>query len=89
MLLGAAAGALFGVSDVAIKALTGTVPHEVLSLVAPWTLAALVAGIGASYAAARGLQIGEGVAVITATSAAAILSTIVDGILVFGDPLGR
>ena len=37
VLLGASAGILFGVSDIAIKALTGTVPGDVLSIVSPWT----------------------------------------------------
>ena len=31
-MLGAAAGILFGVSDVSIKALTGTVPGDLLSI---------------------------------------------------------
>jgi drug/metabolite transporter (DMT)-like permease len=88
-LLGATAGLLFGVSDIAIKALTGDVPSDVLALVSPWTLAALCASIGAFYASARSLQIGEGIAVITATSATANLSTIAGGIVVFGDSLGQ
>lgn len=36
----------------------------------------------------RSLQIGDGVAVITATTAAANLATIVGGIVVFGERLG-
>jgi hypothetical protein len=86
--LGAAAGILFGVSDVAIKALAGTVPTDVLTIFGPWTLVALVASVGAFYASARGLQIGEGVSVIAVTSVAANVSAILGGILVFGDPLG-
>jgi multidrug transporter EmrE-like cation transporter len=89
VLLGTAAGLLFGVSDIAIKALSGTVPVDLLSLVSPWTFAALIASIGAFYASARSLQIGEGIAVITATSAAANLSTIAGGVVVFGDSLGE
>jgi multidrug transporter EmrE-like cation transporter len=88
VLLGAASGVLFGVSDVSIKALTGTVPGDIWAILSPWTLAALLASIAAFYASARSLQIGEGIAVITATSAAANLSTIVGGVLVFGDSLG-
>ena len=49
----------------------------------------MLAGIGAFFASARGLQLGEGVAVIAVTSVAANLSTIVAGVLVFGDPLGK
>ena len=41
IMLGAAAGILFGVSDVSIKALTGTVPGDLLSIVSPWTAVAL------------------------------------------------
>ncbi len=88
VLLGGAAGILFGVSDVSIKALTGTVPDDLWTILSPWTLAALLASVVAFYASARSLQIGEGIAVITATSAAANLSTIVGGVVVFGDSLG-
>ena len=88
VLLGAAAGVLFGVSDVAVKALTGTVPGDLLSVVSPWTGVALLASVGAFYASARGLQIGEGLSVIATTSVAANTSAILGGILVFGDPLG-
>ena len=56
MLLGAAAGILFGVSDVAIKALTGTVPGDVLAILSPWTLVAIVASIAAFYASAAGCR---------------------------------
>jgi drug/metabolite transporter (DMT)-like permease len=88
LLLGAAAGILFGVSDISIKALTGTVPGDVLSIVSPWTMVAIVASVAAFYASARGLQVGEGVSVIAFTSVSANLSAILGGILVFGDPMG-
>jgi len=88
LLLGAAAGILFGVSDISIKALTGTVPGDVLSIVSPWTAVAIVASVAAFYASARGLQVGEGVSVIAFTSVSANLSAILGGILVFGDPMG-
>jgi drug/metabolite transporter (DMT)-like permease len=88
MLLGVAAGILFGVSDVSIKALTGTVPGDLLSIVSPWTLVAALASIAAFYASARALQIGEGVSVIALTTVAANVSAILGGILVFDDPLG-
>ena len=86
--LGAAAGILFGVSDVAIKALSGTVPSDPLTLFGPWTMIALAASIGAFYASARGLQLGEGISVIAVTTVAANMSAILGGIIVFGDPLG-
>jgi drug/metabolite transporter (DMT)-like permease len=86
--LGMAAGILFGVSDVAIKALTGSVGSEgVFGLASPWLLTCVLASILAFYASARGLQKGEAVPVITLTSAAANVSAISGGILVFGDPM--
>ncbi len=87
-MLGAAAGILFGVSDIAIKAISGLVGSAgVLGLVTPWTLVALVASVGAFYASAKGLQDGEAVPVIAITGTAANLAGIVGGIIVFGDPL--
>lgn len=87
-LLGVAAGILFGVADVAIKALTGTVGADgILGLVSPWMLTCVIASVLAFFASARGLQQGEAVPVITATSAAANVSAIGGGILVFGDPM--
>ena len=88
LLLGAAAGALWGVSDVALKYLTQADPGPVLGLVSPWTLTALVAGVIAFYASARSLQIGQGVEVIALTSVTANLTAILGGILVFHEPIG-
>jgi drug/metabolite transporter (DMT)-like permease len=86
--LGAAAGILFGVSDVAIKALTHEVGvHGGLGLLSPWLLTCVIASVIAFYASACGLQKGEAVPVITLTSAAANVSAISGGILVFGDPM--
>lgn len=88
VMLGAAAGILFGVSDVAIKALTGLVHHGgVLSLVSPWFLVAVLASVAAFYASARGLQDGDAVPVIAVTGTAANIAGIAGGIIVFGDPL--
>jgi len=89
VLLGAAAGILFGVSDVSIKALTGTVPGDVLSIISPWAGVAIVASIAAFYASARALQVGDGVSTIAITTVSANVSAILGGILVFGDPLGE
>jgi drug/metabolite transporter (DMT)-like permease len=86
--LGIAAGALFGVSDVAIKHLAGPVTESALGLISPWTAAAVVASVIAFYSSARGLQIGPGIEVITLTSVAANLAAIAGGILVFGDRIG-
>ena len=86
VMLGAAAGVLFGVSDVAIKALTGL--DGILGvLLSPWIAVAVLASIIAFYASARGLQDGEAVPVIAATSTAANVSCILGGIVVFGDPM--
>jgi drug/metabolite transporter (DMT)-like permease len=88
LLLGAAAGALFGVSDIAIKYLTNAVGGGVLELISPWTIAALAASVIAFYASARGLQLGPAVEVIALTSIAANLTAIIGGILVFREPIG-
>jgi drug/metabolite transporter (DMT)-like permease len=88
VMLGAAAGVLFGVSDVAIKALTGLGGDGLLGiLLSPWLAVCLGASVIAFYASARGLQDGEAVPVIVATSTAANVSCILGGIIVFGDPL--
>jgi hypothetical protein len=88
MLLGAASGILFGVSDIAIKAISGLIGHGFLgALFSPWTLLALVASVAAFYSSARGMQEGEAVPVITVTSAAATVTGIAGGLAVFGDPL--
>jgi hypothetical protein len=87
-MLGAAAGLLFGVSDVAIKAITGMVQaHGALGLLSPWMGVTVAASIAAFYASAKGLQDGEAVPVIAITGTAANVSGIVGGIIVFGDPL--
>jgi drug/metabolite transporter (DMT)-like permease len=88
LLLALAAGTMFGVSDVSIKALTSG-QHGVLGVVGPWTLAGLLAGLAAFYASARSLQVGHAVAVIAATATAANLLGIIGGVVVFGDPLGK
>jgi len=87
-MLGAAAGILFGVSDVAIKAISGMIgSHGALGVASPWTLVTVVASIAAFYASAKGLQDGDAVPVIAVTGTAANVSGIVGGIIVFGDPL--
>jgi hypothetical protein len=87
-LLGVAAGVLFGVSDIALKYLTGALHGGLRGIVSEWTLAAIAASVLAFYASARGLQLGPGVAVIAFTSVAANLAAIMGGILVFRDPIG-
>jgi len=87
LLLGLAAGALFGVSDVAIKYLTHA-EGALHGLLSPWTATALLAGAIAFYASARSLQVGPGVEVIALTAVAANLAAIIGGILVFDEPIG-
>jgi hypothetical protein len=87
-MLGAAAGILFGVSDIAIKAISGLIGSAgVMGLLTPWTLVCVVASIAAFYASAKGLQDGQAVPVIAITGTAANVSGIVGGIIVFGEPL--
>jgi len=89
IMLGAASGILFGVSDTAIKALTGiTGAHGLLALaLSPWLAVALVASVVAFYASAKGLQDGDAVPVIAVTGTAANIAGIAGGIVVFGDPM--
>jgi len=88
VMLGAASGVLFGVSDVSIKALTGLVGmHGAMGLLTPWFVVAVLASVVAFYASARGLQDGEPVAVIAVTGTAANISCVAGGIIVFGDPM--
>jgi drug/metabolite transporter (DMT)-like permease len=88
LLLGVAAGVLFGVSDIALKYLTRALQGGLGGIVSEWTVAALAASVLAFYASARGLQLARGVAVIAFTSVAANLAAIMGGILVFRDPVG-
>jgi hypothetical protein len=89
VMLGGAAGVLFGVSDTAIKALTGiTGAHGIMGLMlSPWLAVAIFASILAFFASARGLQDGEAVPVIAVTGTAANIAGIAGGIVVFGDPM--
>jgi drug/metabolite transporter (DMT)-like permease len=89
VLLGVAAGLGFGISDVAIKALSGDLGTGPVGLLSLWTLVVVTAAVFSFYASARSLQIGDGVAVIAVTSVAANLSTIIAGLAVFGDRLGN
>jgi drug/metabolite transporter (DMT)-like permease len=89
VLLGIAAGLGFGVSDVAIKALSGDLDSGPVGLLSPWSVVIVTAAVFSFFASARSLQIGDGVAVIAVTSVAANLSTILAGLAVFGDRLGN
>ncbi len=86
--LGIAAGLMLGVANVAVKALTGTVPGDPTAIVSPWAFTALAAGVGAFLALGRGLQTGGAITVITLSSVTANLVSVAGGIAVFGDPMG-
>ncbi len=87
-MLGAASGILFGVSDVAIKAISGMVgAHGLLGLLSPATVVCVVASVAAFYSSAKGLQDGDAVPVIAVTGTAANVAGIIGGFIVFGDPL--
>jgi multidrug transporter EmrE-like cation transporter len=89
VLLGVAAGLLFTVTHVAVKAASGKVDTSAIELLAnPYLALALAGGIAAFFASARSLQIGPAVPVIAVTSIAGNASAIPAGIVVFGDPLG-
>ena len=79
--LGAAAGTLFGLSDVSVKALAEG------GIVSPWLPVAALASALAFLASARGFQEGDAVPVIACTSTAANVTVICGGIVVFGDAL--
>jgi drug/metabolite transporter (DMT)-like permease len=89
VMMAAAAGLLFGVCNLGVKALTGIVgPHGVTGVVlSPWMWVALIGSAAAFYASARSLQDGDAVAVIAITGTAANIATIAGGIIVFGDPM--
>ncbi|CAN5462269.1 hypothetical protein BH20ACT15_BH20ACT15_08610 [soil metagenome] len=76
------------VIGVALKALADAVPADALAIVSPWTVVAALAAVGAFFALARSLQIGDAIGVIVVSSVAANAAAIVGGVLVFGDPLG-
>jgi drug/metabolite transporter (DMT)-like permease len=90
VLIGAAAGALFGVADLAVKALLGVVHHGLVAvLLSPWLFVALGAGLVAQYVSARSLQTGDGVSVTALTGVAVNVFNIAGGIIVFGDPIAH
>jgi hypothetical protein len=88
-MLGASAGILVGVADISVKALTGTVPADPMSLLGPWTLVAIAGAVGGFFALGRGLQVGGAIQVIALSTMFANVSAVLGGILVFGDPMGN
>ncbi|MCW3041293.1 MAG: hypothetical protein JWM31_3198 [Solirubrobacterales bacterium] len=85
-LLAAAAGLQWGASDVTIKAASGELGDVSVGFAAMVVAITLLSLVGL-VVSARSLQVGEAVPVIAVTSAAANLSTIASGLIVFGEPL--
>jgi hypothetical protein len=88
VVLGLSSGLLIGVSNVAIKALTETMGGGLAGLLSPWTVVAVIGGLGAFFALARGMQLGEAIPVIATASVASNCAAIIGGVVVFGDPIG-
>ena len=88
VVLGLASGLLIWVSNVAIKALTEAFDSSPAALLSPWTAVAVIGGLGAFFALARGMQLGEAIPVIATASVASNCAAIMGGVVVFGDPLG-
>jgi multidrug transporter EmrE-like cation transporter len=86
--LAVAAGLQWGASDVTIKALSNHLGADGIGvLVNPRAFVILALSLVGMVVSARSLQVGDAVPVIAATSAAANLTTIASGMVVFGEPL--
>jgi hypothetical protein len=86
--LAVSAGLLWAASDTSIKALSSDLGRlGVGVLLHPLALVILLASLLGLLVSARSLQLGEAVPVIALTSAAANLTTIAAGPIVFGEPL--
>ena len=71
-----------------IKALSDSLGDDgILVLLSPLALTIVVLSLVGLVVSARSLQLGQAVAVIAVTSAAANLVTIASGLIVFGEPL--
>jgi drug/metabolite transporter (DMT)-like permease len=87
-LLAVSAGLIWGASDVSIKAVSGVLDEGVVAVLThPLSLVILVASLVGLSVSARSLQVGKAVPVIAVTSAAANVSTIASGPLIFGEPV--
>jgi hypothetical protein len=87
-LVAAAAGLLWGASDVSIKALSGTLDDNGIAVMLhPLALVILLLSLYGLLVSTRSLQRGRAVPVIAITSAAANVTTIAAGPIVFGEPM--
>jgi hypothetical protein len=57
-------------------------------LVSPWTVLVVIGGLGAFFALARGMQLGDAIPVIATASVSSNCAAILGGVIVFGDPIG-
>jgi hypothetical protein len=84
--LAVSAGLLWAASDTSIKALSSHLKHLGIGvLIHPLALVILVASLVGLLISARSLQLGDAVPMIALTSAAANLTTIAAGPIVFGE----
>lgn len=87
-LLAVSAGLLWAVSDTSIKALSSHLGHLGIGvLIHPLAFVILVASLVGLLISASSLQLGPAVPMIALTSAAANLTTIAAGPIVFGEPM--
>src|SRR4051794_15801830 len=87
-LVAAAAGLLWGASDVSIKALSGTLGDRGIGvMIHPLAPIILLLSLYGLLVSTRSLQRGRAVPVIAITSAAANVTTIAAGPIVFGEPM--
>jgi len=86
--LAVSAGLLWAASDTSIKALSSHLSALGIGVaIHPLALVIFLASMIGLLVSARSLQLGEAVPVIALTSAAANLTTIAAGPIVFGEPL--
>jgi hypothetical protein len=86
--LAVSAGLLWAASDTSIKALSSHLGRLGIGvLIHPLAFVILVASLVGLLISARSLQLGDAVPMIALTSAAANLTTIASGPIVFGEPL--
>jgi drug/metabolite transporter (DMT)-like permease len=83
------AGLLWAASDTSIKAVSGHLDDDgfLLTVFHPLSLVILIASLAGLLVSAKSLQLGDAVPVIAVTSAAANLTTIAAGPIVFGEPM--
>ena len=87
VLYGAAAGLLWGGSDIAIKGASGGFDEGIAVLLDPLVLVIITASLIGLLVSAKSLQVGDPVPVIAVTAVAANTVTIASGPIVFGDQL--